>query len=274
MLVSLLPGIRELRAPLAAGYLWLLAAWLAFADVLPSRDAASGALARVYELDRGVRAVGLALAVSFVAYLVGALSEALAGVADRWLDRPYTSARARRSIELVVDERLREFVARLDYDRLQDLLQEQLRGEFVLQPGDRNSEFGQLIYALEERMVQELDLAATRLIGEQAELYSTIDRLRAEAELRFAIAPPLLALSLFLGITEHIAWLGLSLAVAVLAWQGVQRRTRANDVVADSLLLGRVEAPILERLRRAAALPPRTDETADPVVPVQFAEQN
>jgi hypothetical protein len=258
MLAALLPGLRELRAPLAAGYLWLLAVWLAFADAFPSRDAATGALAHVYELNDGARAIGLGVALSFLAYLVGALSEALLGVADRWLDRPFTSSRTRRSIELVVDERLREFVAELGFDRLQDLLQEQLRGEFVLEGGDRNRQFGQLIRALEERIVRELDLVATRLIGNQAELYSTIDRLRAEAELRLAIAPPLVALSVFLAITEHVGWASATLAVAILVWQGVRRRTKANDVIADALLLGPVEAPILERLRRAAALPSRT----------------
>jgi hypothetical protein len=262
MLAALLPGLRELRAPLAAGYLWLLVAWLAFADALPSQEAATGALAHVYELNEGARAVGLGVALSFLAYLVGALSEALLGVADRWLDRPFTSSRARRSIELVVDERLREFVAEIGFDRLQDLLQEQLRGEFALEGGDRNTQFGQLIRALEERIVRELDLVATRLIGSQVELYSTIDRLRAEAELRFAIAPPLLALSVFLGVTEHAAWLTAMLAVAVLGWQGVRRRTRANDVIADALLLGPVEAPILERLRRASVLP-AISEAAD-----------
>jgi hypothetical protein len=177
---------------------------------------------------------------------------------DRWLHRPYTSPRAHRSIEVVVEEGLRDLARRLefDYERVQALIQEQLRGEPGVDPAaSRDVQFGQLIRTLEARIVQELDLVATRLIGEQAELYSTTDRLRAEAEPRFAIAPPLLALSLFLAVTEHPAWFAVSAAVAVLAWQGVRRRTEANDVLADSLLLERVEAPILERLRRAAGLP-------------------
>jgi hypothetical protein len=36
MLASLLPGLRDLRAPLAAGYLWLAAGWLYFAPLLPA----------------------------------------------------------------------------------------------------------------------------------------------------------------------------------------------------------------------------------------------
>jgi hypothetical protein len=28
MLMNLLPGLRELRAPLVSGYLWLISAWL------------------------------------------------------------------------------------------------------------------------------------------------------------------------------------------------------------------------------------------------------
>jgi hypothetical protein len=42
MLTSILPGIRDLRAPLTAGYLWLLAAWIAFGDHLPRARPASG----------------------------------------------------------------------------------------------------------------------------------------------------------------------------------------------------------------------------------------
>jgi hypothetical protein len=36
VLAGLLPGVRELRAPLAAGYLWLLYGWLTAANSFPS----------------------------------------------------------------------------------------------------------------------------------------------------------------------------------------------------------------------------------------------
>jgi hypothetical protein len=260
MLASLLPGLRELRAPLAAGYLWLLLAWLALGGRVPEESEATGIAARLYDIRDAASALGLAVAISFVAYLLGSLSEAIASPIGQWLKQPFTSARAQSSIELVVDDRLRELTKRVPIDRVEYLLEEQLRGrEQMRQPirEEKNPEvrLGRLIRVLEERIIQELDLASTRLIGEQPELFSTVDRLRAEAEFRFAIAPPLLALGLLLATTEHVLWLAMVIAVAVLGWQGMRRRTEANDVVADSLLLGRVEAPILERLRRAAEMP-------------------
>ena len=51
MLASLLPGLRDLRAPLAAGYVWLAAGWLYFAPQLPaSVNEADGVLKDIYRV--------------------------------------------------------------------------------------------------------------------------------------------------------------------------------------------------------------------------------
>jgi hypothetical protein len=74
VLASLLPGIRELRAPLAAGYVWILGLWLGFGHHLPSRAAARGGWADVYELATWAgKPVALA-AITFAAYLIGTFS--------------------------------------------------------------------------------------------------------------------------------------------------------------------------------------------------------
>jgi hypothetical protein len=65
MLLNILPGLRELRAPLAAGYLWLLVGWLAFGDAELPRHAR--------DFLEEFRGVGNAVALSFAAYLSGAL---------------------------------------------------------------------------------------------------------------------------------------------------------------------------------------------------------
>ena len=64
MLLNLLPGLRELRAPLAAGYLWLFAAWLAFDGDIPEPAGAS-------DFFDQFEAVGAAAALTFAAYLIG-----------------------------------------------------------------------------------------------------------------------------------------------------------------------------------------------------------
>lgn len=77
MLESLLPGARDLRVPLASGYLWLFAAYLALAPRLTldtTSSGVSGDLARVASAS-GPVAVGVAI--SFLAYLVGIIWEGL-----------------------------------------------------------------------------------------------------------------------------------------------------------------------------------------------------
>lgn len=65
-MLSFLPGVRELRAPLAAGYLWLLAGWVAFGDRL-------SAPTQVEKLVDQFAPVGQAAALTFAAYVVGSL---------------------------------------------------------------------------------------------------------------------------------------------------------------------------------------------------------
>jgi hypothetical protein len=81
MLTSLLPGLRELRAPLAAGYLWLIAAWVAFAPRIPTPETASGVLKDIYRLGQAVGKPGVIAAVTFAAYIIGIMTERVARLA-------------------------------------------------------------------------------------------------------------------------------------------------------------------------------------------------
>lgn len=74
MLASILPGLRQIRAPLAAGYLWLVVAWVALERSVPERDAADGVLASFYRASDLLSAIGVGVALSFAAYLLGSLS--------------------------------------------------------------------------------------------------------------------------------------------------------------------------------------------------------
>lgn len=76
MLAGLLPGLREIRGPLASGYLWLLFGWLVFEDDVST---AGGAIERLVDLGAVVSPAAVAVAASFAAYLVGSLSEDLFG---------------------------------------------------------------------------------------------------------------------------------------------------------------------------------------------------
>jgi hypothetical protein len=75
VLAGLLPGLRELRAPLAAGYLWLLLLWLAFGDEFPSAgEVHPGPVERLYQLEPVISSLGLAVVASVGAYVVGSIA--------------------------------------------------------------------------------------------------------------------------------------------------------------------------------------------------------
>jgi hypothetical protein len=74
MLASLLPGIRELRAPLAAGYIWLAFLYLVFGTPDTLADLPDPLEALVGEID-SFGPAATAVAASFVAYLVGSISQ-------------------------------------------------------------------------------------------------------------------------------------------------------------------------------------------------------
>lgn len=79
LLAAAVPGLREVRGPLIAGYLWLLVAWLV---VKPEPDLAdaTGLLASVVDLADTVGPVATAAGVSVAAYLIGALQQGLIGL--------------------------------------------------------------------------------------------------------------------------------------------------------------------------------------------------
>lgn len=77
MLASLLPGLRELRAPLAAGYVWLLALWLSFSALPVQADYSSAIYRPVIDLANWAGKPAIFAASAFTAYLVGVISNSI-----------------------------------------------------------------------------------------------------------------------------------------------------------------------------------------------------
>lgn len=75
LLTSILPGLRDVRTPLACGYMWLIAAWLAFANYLPHTRPNAGITASIWDLGGHVGKAATLAAVTFAAYLIGAILE-------------------------------------------------------------------------------------------------------------------------------------------------------------------------------------------------------
>ncbi len=295
MLTNLLPGIRELRAPLAAGYIWLLTIWLIAEPAIPEKGEAQGVVASLYRLAEGLSPVGLGVVASFAAYLVGSLSTTVFGISRGrslrkrpWLDP--LSVQARGALAELARTTRTELESALsmsgvDVEQLLDetgvpaeappfnpkiaptLRKRRLDRLLRLGPGSaRPRDFEQEQEArIAGAVTRDLGvIATTRLLGRDQELYSAIDRLRAEVEFRRALGPPILVVGVVLAIRAPWPWplliLAVTMALAVgLLVDGSQLQRRMNELLLDVLTDHRVESPSLERLRsRARAVATRT----------------
>jgi hypothetical protein len=319
VLASLLPGFRDVRAPLAAGYVWLLALYLAVEPSLPSREHARGVWASLVTLKDELTALGAGVALSFIAYLVGSISEALVGSAARipqWWRRALAHPRTPRAMRdpgRAISKRLRLSTSppsthrarRVPYgDKGAEALAEVVNRRLVLLDGAlmrrgvmlntagipytpwyRNHPMGLIQNFVSEAMspstapsrepvlgsrsvrsearellrkpfcdavAAELGLTPTRLLGNEPELFSIVDRLRAEAEFRFALAPPLLGLAFVLG--WRATWWSAVIAATsalILVLQGRARMRQFNDALLEALRVDRTRSPTLDRLDAA-----------------------
>lgn len=243
ILSTILPGVRNLRAPLAAGYVWILFAWLV--AHLGTADAHPGLTEDLAKLGDALSPAGLAVAVSFLAYLIGSFSkslfDSLAAVTTKRLDVAGLTRLSERG-----------------HDVLDDLLAQHLPAGLLASPSDAGE--------LASEIVDELDLIKSRLLESKRDLFDEIDRLQAEAELRFALLPPLLAvgvvavLSIPLGSMggadpSHFAGkfllvCGVVVLIEIFAYQAIASSRKANDKIIDAVLLEQVSAPAVDRWQR------------------------
>src|SRR3954451_14105937 len=122
LLASAVPGLRDLRAPLVAGYIWLLCAWVLVQPETPlSAHVPSGPMGSFVQLAHTAGPVATAAGVSVVAYLVGAVSVAIprAVVATtEWLISPAFSSIVFGSTEISLgglEQRVDEAESRLGH---------------------------------------------------------------------------------------------------------------------------------------------------------------
>ncbi len=86
ILGNVLPGFREIRAPIIAGYLWLAFGWILAAPDIHNRPDEK-VLGAIYDLGHDVGRLGVGIAVSVAAYLLGAISQASTEIVPRGIDR-------------------------------------------------------------------------------------------------------------------------------------------------------------------------------------------
>src|SRR3954447_24050591 len=96
ILANALPGFRDMRAPLTAGYMWLVFAWLLLRPNLDRRPSSEVA-ATLFDLGQDAGRIWVAIAVGTVAYLAGSVSLAVSGLLRGpkvVVRRPWTKPRA------------------------------------------------------------------------------------------------------------------------------------------------------------------------------------
>jgi hypothetical protein len=304
---GLIPGIRDLRAPLAAGSIWLLALWLTIQPLLPAANEATGVLKSFLALDKIISSVGSGVLLGIAAYLVGSISEAAVEMArfpvrrlgfkfglirllapsDLRSTSLYIWLNSRLAPIAALEKPLRESISA--YPPIHDLhfvRTAVANAERRLAEGRARDEadaphvdweevddldlLNDLQDGLATAVYDELPLVRRRLIGKEPELFSEIDRLRAEAEFRSAIAVPLVALLLTVSVRIDNKWGPFlfacgSLGVLLLLWQAGKLRNAERATLIDTLIIDRVEAPQVQRLDeaiRAAGLEPRIAPSA------------
>jgi hypothetical protein len=245
ILGSILPGVRQLRAPLAAGYLWILFIFLL--AHLGSGRPHSDLTQDLDRLGHALSPAGLAVAVSFAAYLIGSFSQGLSqGVSRRIGNRIglYESGRLTwRGLE-----------------GLEDLLVPRVVAGALASPVEARD--------LSNEIIDEIDLVKSRLLEIEQDLHNEVDRLHAEADFIAAVLAPLIAVGIFAVLqipTESISSfvgdkggggfllvIGVLLAAYAMARQGLGIYQRANDKIIDAIFLEQVSSPALDRWDREA----------------------
>jgi len=318
-LTTLLPGLRDLRAPLAAGYLWLVATWLAFAQRIPTEKSAEGVWNDIYRLGQIAGRPGALAASAFAAYLLGILTERLSllvvpalvaltgpksdpvfrsrqiigeAVIDALFERYQESKEFREASpahlsrdvlkcymrkDVLFLEFLSPYLSDEDRKKLVDLGgMESFRRSYWTAPifdsaisytlstsenrlkimgwAERTEdELRTLLSCLidtashVESVMADLSLVPARLVG--TPVYERWDRLRAESEFRFSIAPPLMTLSIILALRlSPLCWL-LGIPCIYLFYKGIAIQREANAQLAESVRVKQVASPPLERVK-------------------------
>jgi tetratricopeptide (TPR) repeat protein len=243
LLFNLLPGLREIRAPLISGYLWLVFFFLTLHGKLPSTDDPDSALKPIFRIGEDLTTAGLVAVTGVAAYLVGSAMQELWKLMSRLFSpaRPlYGEAGIRTSTAG------REDVRHAVRSRMQSVTG--LLSQVAVSPGEK----GIAEEPEPEAIERELPLIRTLLLGERPELVGELDRLQAEADLRVTVAFPLAFLAIYLALEASVGWIALLLPSALLLVQGYQRQLDAGDLLAKALKIGKADAPTLESLTSGA----------------------
>lgn len=239
LLANLLPGLRDVRAPLSTGCIWLLTLWLILEDRVPTSRQAHGVWASLYRLGDLIGPAGVLAAGSFLAYLIGAML-AVRVVTVNAREAPKT-ARLR-----IGGTALTPRVSRLAYDDLVSFLQDQGRlprpapeSTAAVTPERERGE--RLVVGLAVRdILGETRQLRTKLLIASYDLFNEYDRAVGEAEFRKNVSYALVGLTATLSWLQSPWWALLLIVSVRLHIAGVASEQAANDVIVQAVVAGLV----------------------------------
>lgn len=282
MLANILPGLRDLRTPLAVGFMWLFAVWLVIYPYIPTQEEASGPIAEFYRLFGAFEGAALVAVVTFAAYLVGVVMEPISvlprmvghllfarGMMLPAYRRDYVVLSApimadAKSFSSYLASRL---VAAPDTPERRKIFRilgyigdPPPRYEFYETPPPRPqiSEHMVLAERILVNMHSTVRVAAGRLQVTKSELFNPYDRATAEASFRYGVIIPLLALAA-LGMWRFapyasgwwiyaIYWSLVIGVLFVLLDAAFRKHRDSNDAVYTAVFLEQVQFPIEARI--------------------------
>lgn len=286
ILASVLPGFRDLRTPLITGYLYLVLLWLLVgSDQLLPDDPSNTFQTRLQELSDQLDRVTQFAAVSVAAYLVGSIFSTLTvAIFTRLSSSSFAEARAffdvqrwlgdqtaqiltketsigrifnEQALPKDVLERLSDArdsanerwdakeanVDNVDPADLKDAERDWQRDESSRQAVD-------LAKVVEQEIQhREFETLVTNLQSDQPAMWNEYDRMTSEADLRFSISLPLLAIAV---VAAHqwsvVALLGVSIPIALVV-QGLVFRGTARAKVWFALTSNKIQSPTIAQIR-------------------------
>lgn len=238
MLASLLPGLRDIRTPLTVGYLWIAALWLALDPYLPKEEPTEdGIIRRIYEINNAL-GVGTAIAaLSFAAYVLGA-------VATVSVENTRTG-RALASFSPYFQTPTGRDAVRLYYSYLRDVaLPKSTQG--IKLPHTTS-----LTRVVLSEMATPVTELRTRLLISNQDVFGEYDRLVSEAEFRLNITIPLFAASVYASVAFSRLWLLFLIIVLALLVQGTSKLAQSVTVLQRAVTVGVITHPAKEDEEKA-----------------------
>ncbi|MFI1488650.1 hypothetical protein [Streptomyces sp. NPDC020747] len=244
MLVSFLPGLREIRTPLATGILWITAIWIVAGEHFPEEQETSGAVRRIYVLVDQLGKPTLTTVGIFGAYLVGSIVTISVRHPPLF---SIASVKVRPEMRFATGVAYSQLMRRVDSMMINQMIRQTVRPE----PPDRSlkAQFDRSADDVCDELEGELAQLATRLHVVHDGLFDEYDRLIAEGDLRLNVGIAIGGLIAAMAIVQD-PWFLLGLTVAsALMRRGRMRGRQANDILIQALLSGLIESTTLNDLK-------------------------